>query len=219
MAVHLQHELAALKRQILTQSALVEDSVQRAIQALERGDIDLANAVVAQDKQVNLSEVELEENCLKVLALHQPVATDLRFIVSIIKINSDLERMADVAVNIARRTLAFAEDKRVEPPFDCPTMGRKVLHMLKESLEALVNLNAERARAVIRADDAIDVMHRQTYSQVKQCILQDNSLLQPMLLWLAVSRHLERIADLSVHIAEDVVYLVDGVIVRHCSGG
>ncbi|MGD9847867.1 MAG: phosphate uptake regulator PhoU, partial [Desulfuromonas sp.] len=90
MAVHLQQELAALKRQILTQSALVEDSVQRAIQALERGDIDLANAVVAQDKQVNLSEVELEENCLKVLALHQPVATDLRFIVSIIKINSDL---------------------------------------------------------------------------------------------------------------------------------
>lgn len=219
MAVHLQEELNLLKRAILAQSATVEEGVQKAVQALERGDEVLAESVVAGDVQINRREVALEEECLKILALHQPVAADLRFIVSVIKINSDLERIGDVAVNIAKRTLALAEFKRGEAPFDLQLMVARVLAMLNSSLTALVHLDADLARKVIADDDQIDALHRQTYALVKQEISASNQVLSVMLLWLAVSRHLERIADLASHIAEDVVYLVDGTIIRHGSEG
>lgn len=219
MAIHLQEELNHLKRMVLAQSALVEESVRKAVQALERRDVVLADNVIRIDQQVNRYEVELEEECLKVLALHQPVATDLRFIISVIKINSDLERIADVAVNVARRTLALAELKHSVPPFDCSGMTSRVVVMFKKSLDALVTLDAALARRVIRDDDEIDDMHRQTYAQVKEEIIKSPASLQGMLLWLAISRHLERIADLAVHIAEDVVYMIDGTIIRHTKGG
>lgn len=215
MAIHLQEEVNTLKRTILAQSALVQESVQKAVQALERDDVCLADQVIELDRRINQREVELEEECLKILALHQPVATDLRFIVSVIKINSDLERIADVAVNISKRTLAFADLTKVEPPFDFPLMVKRVLAMLDKSLTALVSLDADKAREVIADDDQIDALHRQTYAQVKQEIVTSSHCLQAMLLWLAVSRHLERIADLAAHIAEDVVYMIDGTIIRH----
>ena len=219
MAIHLQEEIDKLKRALLDQSARVESAVQRAMQALERGDTSMAEEVIKADMIINAKEVDLEEDCLKVLALHQPVAADLRFIVSVIKINSDLERIADVAVNIAKRTLQFAEVKKVEAPFDYPVMVQKVLSMLENSLNALVGLNSSAANAVIAADDEIDGLHRQTYEMAKKRILEQPVHLQALLLWLAVSRHLERIADLCAHIAEDVVYLVEGDIVRHRTGG
>ncbi|PLX91282.1 MAG: phosphate transport system regulatory protein PhoU [Desulfuromonas sp.] len=219
MAIHLQEELNTLKRMILAQSALVEESVQKAVQALERGDGALADSVISLDKRINHHEVELEEECLKILALHQPVATDLRFIVSVIKINSDLERIGDVAVNVAKRTLAFAELKKVEPPFDFALMAKRVLAMLDKSLTSLVNLDAVKAQEVIADDDQIDELHRKTYALVKQELVASSHRLEALLLWLAVSRHMERIADLAVHIAEDVVYMIEGKIVRHRSGG
>ncbi|WP_321530275.1 phosphate signaling complex protein PhoU [uncultured Desulfuromonas sp.] len=219
MAIHLQEELNTLKRMILAQSALVEESVQKAVQALERGDNALADSVINLDNRINHHEVELEEECLKVLALHQPVATDLRFIVSVIKINSDLERIGDVAVNVAKRTLAFAELKKVEAPFDFPLMAKRVLAMLDKSLTSLVNLDAAMAQQVIDDDDQIDELHRQTYGLVKQELVASSHNLEALLLWLAVSRHMERIADLAAHIAEDVVYMIEGQIVRHRSGG
>ncbi len=219
MAIHLQEELNTLKRMILAQSALVEESVQKAVQALERGDNALADSVINLDKRINHHEVELEEECLKILALHQPVATDLRFIVSVIKINSDLERIGDVAVNLGKRTLAFAELKKVEAPFDFPLMAKRVLAMLDKSLTSLVNLDAAMAQQVIADDDQIDELHRQTYGLVKQELVGSSHHLEALLLWLAVSRHMERIADLAAHIAEDVVYMIEGQIVRHRSGG
>jgi phosphate transport system protein len=219
MAIHLQEEINKLKRALLDQSARVEREVQRAMQSIERDDTTMAREVIDADLIINAKEVDIEEDCLKVLALHQPVAADLRFIISVIKINSDLERIADVAVNIAKRTLQFDEVKKIEAPFDYPVMMEKVLKMLKNSLDSLVKLDADGANAVIEADDEIDDMHRQTYATAKERILEFPAHLQALLLWVAVSRHLERIADLSAHIAEDVVYLVEGNIVRHRTGG
>lgn len=217
MAIHLQEEMNHLKRLVLTQSSLVEGSVLKSVQALERGDTALATEVIQVDQLVNRREVELEEECLKILALHQPVATDLRFIISVIKINSDLERIADVAVNISKRTLALDDINSSEPPFDYPLMVARVLAMFKKGLDSLVILDADAAREVIAEDDQIDDMHRQTYAHVKDQIRTSPKCLEGMLLWLAVSRHLERIADLAAHIAEDVVYMIDGTIVRHNS--
>ena len=219
MAIHLQEEINKLKRALLDQSARVEREVQRAMQSIERDDTTMAREVIDADLIINAKEVDIEEDCLKVLALHQPVAADLRFIISVIKINIDLERIADVAVNIAKRTLQFDEVKKIEAPFDYPVMMEKVLKMLKNSLDSLVKLDADGANAVIEADDEIDDMHRQTYATAKERILEFPAHLQALLLWVAVSRHLERIADLSAHIAEDVVYLVEGNIVRHRTGG
>ncbi|MFA6686754.1 MAG: phosphate signaling complex protein PhoU [Desulfuromonas sp.] len=219
MAIHLQEEINKLKRALLDQSARVESEVQRAMQSIERGDTVIAREVIDADLIINAKEVELEEDCLKVLALHQPVAADLRFIVSVIKINSDLERIADVAVNIAKRTLQFDAVQKVDAPFDYPVMVEKVLKMLKNSLDSLVKLDSGIASGVIDADDEIDDLHRLTYATAKRRILAQSTHLQALLLWVAVSRHLERIADLSAHIAEDVVYLVEGNIVRHRTGG
>lgn len=215
MAIHLQEEMNSLKRLVLAQSSLVEGSVLKSVQALERGNTALASDVIQIDQLVNRREVELEEECLKILALHQPVATDLRFIVSVIKINSDLERIADVAVNISKRTLALDDLNSNEAPFDCTLMVSRVLAMFKNALDSLVTLDADAARKVIDEDDEIDIMHRQTYTHVKDQIRSNPHCLEEMLLWLAVSRHLERIADLAAHIAEDVVYMIDGTIVRH----
>ncbi|MFO7831052.1 MAG: phosphate signaling complex protein PhoU [Desulfuromonadaceae bacterium] len=219
MAIHLQEEINKLKRELLDQSARVEREVQRAMHSIERGDTVMANEVIDADLVINAKEVDIEEDCLKVLALHQPVAADLRFIISVIKINSDLERIADVAVNIAKRTIKFDKEKKVEAPFDYPVMMEKVLKMLKNSLDSLVKLDSGTATAVIDADDEIDDLHRLTYDTAKKRILEQPAHLQALLLWVAVSRHLERIADLSAHIAEDVVYLVEGNIVRHRTGG
>jgi phosphate transport system protein len=219
MAIHLQEEISKLKRALLDQCARVEREVQRAMLSIERGDTVMAYEVIDADQVINAKEVDIEEDCLKVLALHQPVATDLRFIISVIKINSDLERIADVAVNIARRPLQFDEVKKVDAPFDYPVMMEKVLKMLKNSLDSLVKFDADGANAVIDADEEIDNMHRNTYDTAKKRILEQPAHLQALLLWVAVSRHLERIADLSAHIAEDVVYLVEGNIVRHRTGG
>jgi phosphate transport system protein len=219
MAIHLQEEINKLKRALLDQSARVEREVQRAMQSIERSDTEMANEVIEADLEINAKEVEIEEDCLKVLALHQPVAADLRFIISVIKINSDLERIADVAVNIAKRTLQFDAEKKIEAPFDYPVMMQKVVKMLKNSLDSLVRLDAAAANAVIDTDDEIDDLHRLTYATAKKRILEQPAHLQALLLWVAVSRHLERIADLSAHIAEDVVYLVEGDIVRHRTGG
>ena len=219
MAIHLQEEIDQLKRAIMLQSTLVEESVQKAVQAVGNGDTELAAAVIENDATINQREVELEEDCLKVLALHQPVATDLRFIVSLIKINSDLERIGDVAANIARRTIAFAAIAHGEAPFDFSLMASLVLEMLGKSLRSLVYLDAPMARTVIAADDKIDAMHRQTYVLVKGNIGDSSKCMDEMLLWLALSRHLERVADLAAHIAEDIVYMIDGTIVRHGSAG
>ena len=215
MTQHMQREMEKLKKMILALSAVVEENFQQAAQSLVRMDVPLAEKVIAGDEQVDQMEVDLEEECLKVLALHQPVAIDLRFIIAVLKINNDLERIADLAVNVAERTLALAETGTIPSPFDFNTMAQKVEAMLTKSLDALVNMDSPLAYQVSHLDDEVDAMHKRTYELVKQQILKSPEKINALVQYLSISRHLERIADLATNIAEDVIYMIDGEIVRH----
>jgi len=211
----MQREMEKLKKMILALSAVVEESVQQAAQSLEKMDVELAEKVIGNDNQVDEMEVDLEEECLKILALYQPVAIDLRFIISVLKINNDLERIADLAVNIAERTLALSDETRIPAPFDFSEMARKVETMLEKSLDALVNMDSRLALQVCGLDDEVDAIHKQTYQLVKDQIRRHSERMDQLVHYLSVSRHLERIADLATNIAEDVMYMIQGEIVRH----
>jgi phosphate transport system protein len=205
-----------LKKSILSLSAIVEESVQKAVLAVENLDVELARKVMESDDQIDDLEVDLEEECLKILALHQPVANDLHFIIAVLKINNDLERIGDLAGNIAERTIALADEKeRIVAPTHFPAMVAGVEEMLKKSLDALVNLDLRLAAQVCRMDDQIDKLHAQTYSLVKQEVRSHPDQLDSLLHYLTISRHLERIADLATNLAEDVIYMIEGDIVRH----
>ncbi|MGD9342906.1 MAG: phosphate signaling complex protein PhoU [Desulfuromonadales bacterium] len=208
-------ELEMLEKHLLTLTAVVEESVQMAIKALEECNYELAKKVVDKDDQVNRMEVELEEECLKVLALHQPVANDLRMIVAILKINNDLERIADQAANISERAIAICKIGNGNNRLNIDEMAKKVLDMLEKSLDSLVNADLETARAVLDLDEEVDNLHSKNYQMFKDYVRQDPDSVDQLLNYLTVSRHLERIADLATNIAEDVIYLNEGEIIRH----
>jgi phosphate transport system protein len=213
--VHIAKEIEHLKKRILTLSAMVEESFQRSIHALERMDGDLARQVIEGDGQVDEFEVELEEECLKILALHQPVANDLRYIISILKINNDLERIADLAVNISERVLDLQGMERIPAPFDFSKMSKKVDEMVKKSLDSLVHLDAGLAHEVIALDDEVDQMHHATYGLVIARIRRHPERIEALVCYLVISRYLERVADQTTNIAEDTLYMIEGKIVRH----
>ncbi len=215
MPKHLQHALDKLKRSIFSLSGMVEESVRDAVRALDTRDSRLAQKVIDADLEIDHAEVDVEEEGLKILALHQPVAIDLRFIVAVLKINNDLERIGDLAVNIAERAQFLATHEKVDIPFDFAGMAEKAQAMVKQSLDALVNLDAGAALAVCAADDAVDAMNRQMYLQVGEGIREHPDQVESLTHLLSVSRHLERIADHATNIAEDVIYMVRGEIVRH----
>jgi phosphate transport system protein len=211
----LQKELGQLEKQLLTLTAVVEESVQKAIKALAGHDRELAQQVIANDDSINRLEVDLEEECLKVLALYQPVASDLRMIVAVLKINNDLERIADQAVNICERALAVIDSPHLVCPLELDLMAKKVIDMLEKSLDALVNTDPDLARRVLVLDDEVDTIHSQNYKAFKDYVRQNPETVDSVLSYLTVSRHLERVADLATNIAEDVIYLNEGEIVRH----
>lgn len=215
MTMHMQRELEKLKKMILALSAVVEESVQESVLSLMKRDVPLAEKVIAGDEQVDRMEVDLEEECLKILALHQPVAADLRFIVSVLKINNDLERIADLATNVAERTVGLATVAHTEFPFDIEEMAGKVESMLEKALDALVNLDLDLAGEAATLDDEVDAIHKQNYTLIKNQIRRHPERLDALVQYLSVSRHLERIADLATNIAEDVTYMIEGEIVRH----
>lgn len=215
MPAHLFREIENLKREILTLGALAETAVRDATSAMVERDEALARTVIANDARLDDMEVQIEENCLKTLALHQPVAIDLRFIIAVLKINSDLERVGDLAVNVAERAAFLATQPPVDISFDLQAMARQAQEMLKKSLDALVNLSAAQARAVLASDDAIDAMNRQMYLIVQEAIHAHPDQTGALIHLLSASRHLERIADHATNIAEDVIYMIEGVIVRH----
>ncbi|HEY3376192.1 MAG TPA: phosphate signaling complex protein PhoU [Armatimonadota bacterium] len=218
MSNHLRLEVEKLKKQILGLSAVVEESVRQAVQAIQERDEQLAHHVIDIDTEIDSSEVDLEEECLKVLALHQPVASDLRFIISVLKINNDLERIGDLAVNIAERALFVATHVPVEQPLDLTEMAEKTRRMLRGSLDALVNSDSMLAYTVLRLDEQVDTLNREMYDHVTAGIRQHPEEMETLLHLLSVSRYLERIADHATNIAEDVIYLFHGEIVRHQLG-
>lgn len=218
MAVHLQREIDKLKKAVTQLCGLVEEQVQLAVQALLERDQGLARRVIARDRAIDQSEVDIEEECLKTLALHQPVATDLRLIIATLKINNDLERMGDLAVNIANKALRFSEQPPVDIPFDLEGMGKKTQAMLRDSLDSLLHLDPGLANDVCARDDEVDGMKRDIRERGETLMVEHPERIKSYLILLAVSRNLERIADHATNIAEDVIYMADGRIIRHGEG-
>ena len=215
MSRHFQREIETLKKKILTVGAIVEERIAKAIAAVIRQDAKLALEVVEGDEEIDQMEVEVEEDCLKILALHQPVAIDLRFVVAVLKINNDLERMADHAVNIARRAEYLAVYANTDLPSDLEVMLQKTQTMVRQSLDALVSQDTILARHVCAADKEVDQLNRQMHVLIQQQIRENPERVEPLIHQLSVSRQLERIADLATNVAEDVVYMVEGDIIRH----
>jgi phosphate transport system protein len=215
MTKHFRKELETIKKRILTLGSMVEDLVHDSVQAVERVDAELADEIIKKDSEIDETEVDIEEECLKVLALHQPVAVDLRFIIAVIKINNELERIGDQAVNIAQRVQVIA--KRPKPPFwfDYSEMGEKAQKMLRMSLDALVNMDVDLAYRVITMDDEVDQIKSDAYDKIKQAIQDLPERVGYYINLLLISRHLERLADHATNIAEEVIYLVEGEIFRH----
>jgi phosphate transport system protein len=160
-------------------------------------------------------EIDVEEECLKILALHQPVAVDLRFIVAVLKMNSDLERIGDLAVNIAKGAKFLGSKEAVAFPFDLDSMSTRVQDMLKTCIDSLINLDKEQATKVLEMDDEIDDINREMYGRVEEEIMRNPGAADRLIRMMTVSRQLERIADHATNIAEDVIYMIDGDIVRH----
>ena len=215
MTKHFERELDWLKKELLELSALVEENVVKSIQSLKNRDEKLAREVINSDDVVDHSEVALEEQCLKILALHQPVAGDLRFIISALKINNELERVADLAVNIAERSLVIMRQKIIDAPFDYTHMAQKSRAMLNRAIDSLIKMDTALAQEVCQADDEVDELNRDVYTQVYRLIKEQPDNVEILINYVSVSRHLERIADYATNIAEDVIYLVDGKIIRH----
>ena len=215
MGKHLQRELVGLKKKFLKLSTVVEEILIQSIQAFETMDKQKAEAVIEKGKEVDLLEIELEEECLKTLALYQPMASDLRFIVSMLKINSDLERIGDLAENICERVIYLSDKEKVNIDVDYNDMMANVLSMLKKTLDAFVNMDAELAKEVCRLDEIVDDYRKDIFNYVSENIKTTESSAQSMLNMLSISRYLERIADHITNVAEDIIYLVDGEIIRH----
>jgi phosphate transport system protein len=215
MSYHLQRDILRLKKDLLSLCALVESQVDKSVRAFLERDEDLAREVINRDAEIDDREIEVEEECLKTLALHQPVAVDLRLTVAMLKINSDLERIGDLAVNIARKAVAVAAEPALETEFDIVGMGIKSQDMLHNSIDSLVELNVDLARRVIDSDDEVDELKHTIRIGVEGMIRRHPEHTQALLRLLAVSRNLERIADGATNIAEDVLYLSEGEIIRH----
>lgn len=215
MSIHIQRAIETLKQKILALGTCVEENVRLAVNAIEQRDSDLAARAINNDDEIDSMEVDVEEECLKLLALYQPVAADLRLIVAALKINNDLERVGDLAVNIAERALFLAVHKPVEVAFDFHLMGEKTQAMLARSLDSLVRADTALARQVCRSDDEVDALNRKLYLRVQDAIRKNPEDLETLIHLLSVGRHLERIADLASNIAEDVIYMAEGEIVRH----
>jgi phosphate transport system protein len=208
-------ELENIKKRILTLGAIVEERVQIAIKAIDTNDSELAQKIIKTDYEIDEIEVEIEEECLKVLALHQPMAIDLRFLIAVIKINAELERIGDEAVNIAERVGVTAKREQLDFYFDYSSMGEKAQAMLKMSLDALIKLDNDLAFKVLIMDDEVDKIKREAYDKIKTAMRENSNKIGYLVNLFLISRHLERMADHATNIAEEVVYLVEGEIIRH----
>ncbi len=215
MSVLLSKEITVLKKKILQMAAIVEESVRKAVSAVKLKNEVLADEVIQNDDGIDIMENELEEECLKILALHQPVAIDLRYVVACLKINNDLERIGDLAVNIAQRAKAISHLGDDFIPDSIGEEIEKALLMLKMSLDSFVEIDVKLASEVSRMDDEIDALNRNMYKEIGKMIIKNPERTEHLLHVLGVSRQLERIGDYACNISEDVIYMIEGKIVRH----
>ncbi len=215
MAKHLQRQIEQLKQRILYFGSIVERAIDKAISALVNRDDAIARRVIAEDEDIDHMEVDVEEECLKILALYQPVASDLRFVVAVLKINNDLERMGDLAKNIAKRAAFLACTERVDVQIDFGPMASTAREMVKLSLDALVHSDTDMAHRVRQDDDLLDQMRRAAHEEIRQAIRRRPEQAEALLKLHSIAKHFERLGDMATNIAEDVIYMVDGDIVRH----
>ena len=215
MAKHLERDLDNLQRDLLALASLVEAAIHKAITALQDRNAKLAQEIIAGDSQIDTEENHIEEECLKVLALHQPVAIDLRRIAAAMMINIDLERMGDLAEEIAERAIHLSRPPLFPIPAKLQRMTDLTTSMVHQSLDAFVNLNSEQAKRVLRMDDEVDRYNNEIIQEIIGQMQRSPELIDAGLSMFSATRHLERIADHATNIAEDVVYLVEGEIVRH----
>jgi phosphate transport system protein len=215
MQRHFHEELDGLKQTLLAMGALVEDQIRRVMRALVERDGELAQNVIDRDREVNAYDVEVDEKCVELLALHQPTAGDLRFITTAMKIVTDLERIGDQAVNIAQRAIELNEEPQLKPYIDLPRMAEKSQRMVKEALDAFVARDTELARQVCAKDAEVDGIKEQVFRELLTYMMSDAKTIPRAIRLMLVSRFLERVADHATNIAEMVIYMVESKMVRH----
>ena len=215
MSVIMEKELKKLEKMVSSISMLVEENLKSAILSYTNYDFKSAEEIIQKDNEIDQMEIDIEAECLKILALHQPVAIDLRYIIAILKINNDLERIGDLTSNICKIVLFLADKKRINTPKEIPEMTAIVSKMLKSSLDALFNKDIELAKSVEETDDKVDDLNAKMYKIVRAKLADNSESVDQMMPQLSISRYLERIADHCTNIAEDVEYYIDGEITRH----
>jgi phosphate transport system protein len=212
---HFQKELEELKENLLTMAALVEEAIRSAVQSLVKRDSDLAQKTFQYEDRINKLEIAIDERCLKLLALRQPMAVDLRFITSAMKIITDLERMGDQAVNIAERVTSLNQEPQLKPYIDIPKMAEIAQSMVKDVLDAFVNQDSKLARSVCERDDLVDRLNDQVFRELLTYMMSDPQTITRAVHLMIVCRCLERIADHATNIAEDVIFMVDARVIKH----
>ncbi len=215
MERHFDEELKQLSQELLKMGGLVEEAVSRSVKGLVDRDQVLTEDVIRSDDAINMMEVEIEETCLKLLALHQPAGSDLRFITMVMRIVNDLERMGDQAVNIAERALDLFKQPLLKPLIDLPRMAALAQKMVKNSLDAFVNRDAKLARTVCQSDDEVDNLNDQIFRELLTYMIENSSAITRAVDLILIGRHIERIADHATNIGEDVIYLVQGKNIKH----
>lgn len=215
MTRHFHEELEALKQTLLAMGGLVEDQIRRVMKALLDRDDVVAREVIERDRQVNTYDVEVDEQCVSLLALHQPAAGDLRFITTAMKIVTDLERIGDQAVNIAQRVLELNVEPQLKPYIDLPRMAERAQRMVKESLDAFVARDTALARQVCEEDAEVDALKEQIFRELLTFMMEDPRTIPRAIRLILISRFMERVADHATNIAEMVIYMVEGKMVRH----
>lgn len=215
MSIHLMRDLESLHRSVLSMSAMVEDLVHRAVDELGKPNSELTQNLESRDDEVDQWDVQIEEDCLKILALHQPVAIDLRRIATVLKISAELERVADLAVNLSERALGLAASPEVHVPDKLQMMANLALDMLHRAIDAFVELDSKLAKDICNRDDHVDRLNREIIEELIQFMRKHPESIEPAMHLFSASRHVERVADHATNIAEDVVYLVEGEIIRH----
>jgi phosphate transport system protein len=215
MERHFDEELKKLSQELLRMGGLVEEQISRSVKSLVDRDTALAENVLRSDDAINMLEIEIEEICLKFLALHQPAGSDLRFITMVMKIVNDLERMGDQAVNIAEHTLDLLKQPLLKPLIDIPRMASLAQKMVKDSLDAFVNRNTQLARSVCQRDDEVDNLNDQIFRELLTYMMEDSSKITRSVDLILIGRNIERVADHATNIGEDVIYLVEGKTIKH----
>lgn len=215
MQRHIDQELAELKTQILRMGGLVEGQIERAIRALVERDVDLASQVIERDTLVNSLDVEIDENCIRLLALQSPAASDLRFVTTAMKISTELERMSDLAENICERVIELNEEPQLKPYIDIPRMANWTMRMVRECLDAFVRSDSTLARKVCADDDFVDNLTHQLFRELLSFMIESPGTITRAIRLTFIGKYIERIADHATNVAELVIYMVEGKIVRH----